>query len=87
MTQPKGQPLTLFLTIKKKWFDEIKAGIKKIEYREFKEYWRRRLEGRQYDTVTFQNGYNADSPRITVEYLGFYVADGCYCIKLGDILP
>ena len=34
---------TLTLSIKKKWFDLIKAGIKKEEYREQSEYWIKRL--------------------------------------------
>lgn len=33
----------LNLTIKKKWFDMIKSGGKKSEYREIKDYWVRRL--------------------------------------------
>jgi hypothetical protein len=33
----------LHLTLKKKWFDMIASGEKKEEYREDKEYWRRRL--------------------------------------------
>lgn len=34
---------TLTLTLKKKWFDMIKDGIKKEEYREMKECWYKRL--------------------------------------------
>lgn len=34
---------TLKLTIKKKWFDKIKSGEKKEEYREIKSYWIKRL--------------------------------------------
>jgi hypothetical protein len=33
----------LYLTIKKKWFDLIKAGIKKEEYRQLNSYWGKRL--------------------------------------------
>lgn len=33
----------LILPIKKKWFDMIKAGEKKEEYREIKPYWASRL--------------------------------------------
>jgi len=32
-------------TIKRKWLDEILAGTKKVEYREIKPYWTKRLEG------------------------------------------
>lgn len=34
---------TLTLPLKKKWFDLIKAGIKKEEYREIKPFWEKRL--------------------------------------------
>ena len=34
----------LTLPIKKKWFDMIKSGEKKEEYREIKTYWTRRFE-------------------------------------------
>lgn len=33
----------LTLPLKRKWFDMIKAGIKKEEYRELREYWIKRL--------------------------------------------
>jgi len=33
----------LHLTLKKKWFDLIKEGKKKEEYREIKPYWEKRL--------------------------------------------
>ena len=33
----------LTLPIKKKWFDMIKSGEKKEEYREIKNYWTTRL--------------------------------------------
>ena len=33
----------LTLSLKKKWFDMIKAGVKKEEYREQREYWIKRL--------------------------------------------
>ena len=37
---------TLTLSLKKKWFDMIKAGAKKEEYREVNEYWAARLIGK-----------------------------------------
>ena len=82
----KPLPKILFMTIKKKWFDEIKAGIKKIEHREYKKYWTRRLVDREYDLITFQNGYAKNAPRITLKYMGYYTEPGTYCIMLGDIV-
>ena len=43
----------LIIPIKKKWFDMIKAGIKKEEYREIKPYWTKRFTnyfGRLFNT-------------------------------------
>ena len=37
---------TLTLSLKKQWFDMIKAGIKKEEYREICDYWGVRFAGR-----------------------------------------
>ena len=34
---------TLHLTLNKKWFDMIAAGVKKEEYRSIKTYWIKRL--------------------------------------------
>ena len=62
---------TLTLSLKKKWFDLIKAGIKKEEYRETKPFWKKRLrnivlktnlstvyEGfKRYDRLVFTLGY------------------------------
>lgn len=62
----------LTLPIKKKWFDMIKSGEKKEEYRELKKYYMIRFE--KYDInpnyykdigyVIFRNGYRKDSPKI-----------------------
>ena len=37
---------TLTLPLKKKWFDMIKTGVKKEEYRAANEYWATRLVGK-----------------------------------------
>ncbi len=38
----------LRMTIKKRWFDMIAAGIKKEEYRDVKQYWIDRLTWHEY---------------------------------------
>lgn len=85
----------LHLTLKKKWFDLIKSGQKKVEYREIKPYWTKRLTMndntiRHYDYIVFSNGYRKDSPKLKVEYLGIGVDNfggkKCYALKLGNIL-
>lgn len=79
----------LHLTLKKKWFDMIKAGIKKEEYREIKPYWIDRLttrdefiglEGRHFnhfDIVQFKNGYGKDAPTIQVECKNIHINFPC----------
>jgi len=59
----------LTLTIKKKWFDLIKSGQKKIEYRDSTLYWYKRFVGHHYDYIRFRNGYRKDSPSLLIELL------------------
>lgn len=80
----------LHLTLIRKWFDLIASGEKRGEYREKKEYWRKRLEGRQYDEIHFRNGYATDAPFMRVEFLGIedaqFQGKECYGLRLGEIL-
>ena|SRR3989344_3803126 len=59
----------LHLTLKKKWFDLIISGKKKVENREVKPYWTKRFK-KQYDVIKFVNGYGKDKPFMIIEYLG-----------------
>lgn len=60
----------LILPIKKKWFDMIKSGEKKEEYREIKSYWITRFKNKgilsKYNphVIIFRNGYGKDRPSI-----------------------
>lgn len=58
----------LILPIKKKWFDMIKSGEKKEEYREIKPYYDSRLLGYYIShletTIILRNGYSSNSPTI-----------------------
>lgn len=66
----------LTLTLSRKWFDLIKSGEKKEEYREIKPYWNKRLLDKsesfsiftEYDEVEFTLGCprkNETDKRIT----------------------
>ena len=85
-----GEKRILQLTIDREFFDEIALGRKSEEYREQKDYWATRLEGRDYDTIIFRNGYGADVPEMEVEFLGVRKTkrkgNAIYAIKLGRIL-
>jgi|GEM_PF-7060715 hypothetical protein len=52
---PEDLRPVLVLHVKKKWFDQIRAGTKKHEFRAIKPYWKKRLEGRQYAAVVISN--------------------------------
>lgn len=102
---------TLHLTLKKNWFDMILSGEKKEEYREIKSYWMNRLmifpyvEGvinpeqyiREFDTVTFKNGYAANAPEMEIELKRIEIKEGnpdwgaeagvkYFVMSLGEIL-
>lgn len=74
----------------KKWFDEILAGTKKIEYREIKPYWTKRLfneDGgtKKYDIIYFRNGYSKNCRKMKIEFKGVRIGNE-YEIILGDLL-
>jgi hypothetical protein len=84
----------LHLTLKKKWFDLIKSGDKKLEYREDKPYWQKRLlhgddTPRAFDIVRFKNGYAKDSPTMDVEFKGITFSGLKWLepTRHGEILP
>jgi hypothetical protein len=87
--------MMLHLTIKKKWFDMIAAGIKREEYREIKPHWDKQIN-KPHNVIRMRNGYSKDSPVLEVELLGVtrgvgraeWGAPECevYILKLGKIL-
>ena len=87
---PKAAQNVLHLTLEREWFDEIARGVKRKEFREYKPYWKTRLEGRAYDVVKFRNGYASDAPEMVVEYRGLGRASSArnadYVIRLGKVL-
>jgi hypothetical protein len=68
----KKSPISkiLRMTLYRKWFDDIAAGIKPEEYREIKPYWEKRLS-RDYDVIEFRNGYSSNCPVMWIEYKGY----------------
>ena len=74
----------LHLNLYRKYFDAIVNGTKTIEYRDKTDYWKKRIEGREYDIIKFRNGYAKDAPTMLVEYNGYDITDR-YEIKLGKI--
>ena len=77
----------LHLNLFRKYFDQIAEGTKTIEYRDKTDYWKKRLENREYDVIKFRNGYAKNAPTMLVEYNGWDVnEDGDFELYLGKII-
>lgn len=85
----------LKLVLTYKLYDMIDSGEKPEEYRDLSEFYRSRLEGRNYDLVTFYRGYAKDRKTMSFKYGGYRVDTGqekwgakpgkeYYVIKLGE---
>jgi len=64
----------LQLAVNGEYFDQMRRGEKKFEYRLLNDYWRKRLVNREYDRLIITRGYpRADdsSRRIDVPYQGY----------------
>ena len=66
----------LRLTLKKKWFDLMKSGAKKIEFRDPSPWILSRLldknvNEKEYDLIEFKNGYSKNAPSFCCEFLGW----------------
>ena len=48
---------TLYLPLKREYFEAVKAGTKQIEYRLYNNYWRKRIEGKAFDRIVLTLGY------------------------------
>lgn len=64
--------MKLHLHVKTCFFNAIKSGEKKKEYRLDNEYWRKRLIGRDYDGILIYNAYlPGDHNRIAMPFVGW----------------
>lgn len=77
----------LTLPIKKKWFDMIKSGEKKEEYREANYYYWSRFAGKGLGrnepvTIQLRNGYGNDKPTLRCKVI---ITQGCGKEKWGAI--
>ena len=84
-------PNTLQLSLKKTWFDMIKAGIKKEEYRDINNYWTNRfvaamipltgtiLAFKKFEKIVFTLGYpkaNDKERRLEFKNPKFHFSEG-----------
>lgn len=66
----------LHLNLKGEYFHAIRAGKKVEEYRLYNDYWRKRLEGREYERLIIKLGYPASHEAhriINLPYFGYEV--------------
>ncbi|NYA42915.1 ASCH domain-containing protein [Serratia fonticola] len=64
----------LQLAVKAEYFEAMKRGEKKFEYRLLNDYWRKRLVNREYDRLIITLGYPRKDDaerRIDVPYRGY----------------
>lgn len=83
------------LSIYKQYYDQIKAGTKKIEYRKIDDYYTQKfivneggkMKAKHYDTVTF---FHKGDPPMVVRWEGLFLyprkSPKWYAIKLGEIV-
>jgi hypothetical protein len=85
---PKSASGILSVNVHREFFDATARGEKTTEYRSAEsEYWRDRIETREFDEIHFRSGYNPDPPFMRVEYLGWSREERngrpVYALKLG----
>lgn len=68
--------MDLTLNLKSIYFDQIKSGEKKEEYRLYNEYWIKRLQNKNFDKVIVCMGYPKKDDlkrRLTFSWSGYEI--------------
>lgn len=73
---------TLYLRLKRNWYNEIASGKKKEEYRDITPYYANRLVGQKYDQVKFM--CDNDSMTLKIEKITIASKIKKYVIHLGE---
>lgn len=73
---------TLYLRLKRNWYNEIASGKKKEEYRDITPYYANRLVGQKYDQVKFM--CDNDSMTLKIEKITIASKVKKYVIHLGE---
>lgn len=66
----------LHLPLKAEFFNAIKLGVKKVEYRLVTPYWAKRLAGKHFDTIVLTMGYpkaTSTERRLTIPFQGWQI--------------
>jgi len=79
---------TLKLVLKDIWFEKIKSGVKTHEYREYKDFWIKRLSSpNEYACVEFQKAYRKNPERIKFEIKSIKILEAKAANDLGIDTP
>lgn len=68
--------INLTLNLKGEYFDDIKSNNKTEEYRLYNDYWRKRIENKNFDLLIIKKGYpaNLESAKILrMKYCGYEI--------------
>ena len=80
----------LHLVLKRKYFERIYDGTKTTEYRDYTNYWKKRIEGNHFTHIKFQLAYSKNPPTMLVEVrdrnVVEYKGDFAYAFDLGKII-
>lgn len=71
-----------YLVVASEFFNQIKDGSKKVEYRYFNDYYCQRLLSHPLKTVIFSNGYGGERITFEIDWIG--VLDGDNEIRAFD---
>ena len=88
----RSECAVLSLVLKRKWFDEIRLGGKREEYRAATAYWAIRLSNWDnapagHHVVEFRLGYAKDAPRVAFISPWYVAAAGCRHPEWGEPPP
>lgn len=66
----------LILRLRGEYFKQIKGGTKKEEYRLYNPYWKKRLEGKEFENIIITLGYPKWSEKLKIlkfKYQGYKI--------------
>ena len=85
----REHPFTVAANLAFKWYDAIKSGRKKTEYRDISSYWTNHLFkggdicGQRASFIKFSRGYSKQNMTWSIRRIDISEDDGCYIIRLG----
>ncbi len=84
-----SKPNILYLSVTLKNFEAIVSGVMTTEYRDRTDYWKSRLDGRNYDGVRLRAGNSSDAQEADIELVEILKVvregKGQYAIRFGKL--